>query len=84
MIDFLIVNFLTESGGLVEIFSYAYTEGSLFFIFELNGGAIFCEDNLSLDLTVVTFEKWKVSLSGVSSSSWSCYLNLWMDVDECF
>ena len=56
MIDFFMANFLTESGGLVEVLTYAATDGSLYFKFELIGAACFTELSLSELLTVVTVE----------------------------
>ena len=41
IMDFLMVNFLTESGGLVEIFNRAMTDGSLGFKFEFMGAPVF-------------------------------------------
>ncbi len=67
MIDFLMANFFTESGGLVVKRSWAAYEGFRIFGFDRLEAAVFCELSLSL-LLMTTVPNSKVSLLGVSMS----------------
>lgn len=67
MMDFFIVNRLTESGGLVETLSCAAMEGLRYLRLDLVVTKVFYE--LSLSLLLMTKEpNSKVGLSGVSMS----------------
>lgn len=67
MMDFLTVNLLTESGGLVDILSCPAREGFLCFMFDRVVASVFYELSLSLLLTTIEANS-KVFLSGVSTS----------------
>ncbi len=67
MMDFLMANFFTLSGGLVVSLSYATCEGFLFFGFEWLDAVVFCELSLSLLLMTIVPNS-NVSLLGVSIS----------------
>lgn len=68
IIDFLIANFFTESGGLVVSLSCATCDGFLYLGFELFDAVVFYELNLSLLLMIMVPNSKGVSLLGVSTS----------------
>lgn len=80
MIDFLIANFFTESGGFVVSLSCATCDGFLALGFERLDDICFYELSLSLLLTTIVPNS-KLSLSGVSTSIRSRGLPLLLMLD---